>query len=199
MLFFMATPIGALIGTLVARKLNERFDKKPSIVWGTSWWAGCQIVPVVLRMLGWFPENGTLSLEWTLIGIKFVQGVGVVQALISFHSMIADIADEHELQSGRRQEGIFFSAVSFSNKVTTGLGTFFAGYALTLIGWPEGASVVSATDVPDEKIMWLGLIYGPIVSGFAILCVYCYSKHDLDKARHDQIVAQLSVLRGQNS
>ena len=152
-------------------------------------------MPVVLRMMGWFPENGTASLEWTLIGIKFVQGVGVVQALISFHSMIADIADEHELQTGRRQEGIFFSAVSFSNKVTTGLGTFVAGFVLWIIGWPEGAQIVAANDVPADKIMWLGLLYGPIVSGFAVVCVYCYSKHDLDKKRHDEILDQLQVMR----
>ena len=199
LLFFMATPIGALLGTFFARRLNERFGKKPSVVYGTLWWAGCQIVPVILRLLGWFPENGTEALLWTLIGIKFVQGVGVVQALVSFHSMVADIADEHELVTGRRQEGIFFAAVSFSNKVTTGLGSFVAGLALSIIAWPSGSEIVSAADVPEQTLVWLGLIYGPIVSGFAVVCAYCYSKHNLDKARHDEIMAELTVRRAESS
>ncbi len=195
LMFFMATPVGALLGTLVARRLNERFGKKPSVVYGTLWWALCQTVPVVLRLLGWFPENDTQALLWTLIGIKLVQGLGVVQALVSFNSMVADIVDEHELSTGKRQEGIFFSAVSFSNKVTTALGTFMAGVALKLINWPQGADVVSAADIPPHTLQWLGLIYGPIVCGFALVCIYCYSKHNLDKARHDEILQQLKIMR----
>ncbi len=194
-LFFIATPIGALLGTMFARRLNELFGKKPSVVYGTLWWALCQTVPVVLRLLDWFPQNHSAELLWTLIFIKFVQGLGVVQALVSFNSMIADIVDEHELTTGKRQEGIFFSAVSFSNKVTTALGTFVAGIALKLIAWPQGSDVLSAADIPTQTLQWLGLIYGPIVTGFALVCIYCYSKHDLDKARHDEILAELKVMR----
>jgi len=195
LLFFMATPVGALIGSLFARSLNERFDKKPSVIFGTSWWAGCQVLPVVLRLVGWFPENGTTELVWTLIVIKFVQGLGVVQALITFSSMVADIVDEHELNTGMRQEGVFFAAISFSNKVTTGLGSAVGGFALTLIAWPVGAHIRSAADVPADTLMWLGMIYGPIVAGFAIVSVYCYTKHNLNKARHEEIVTQLRRVR----
>ena len=195
MFFFMATPVGALIGTFFARSINERIGKKPSVLFGTTWWAACQVVPVVLRLLGWFPENGTPELVWTLVVIKFVQGFGVVQALVTFSSMVADIVDEHELNTGHRREGIFFSAVSFSNKVTTGAGSAVAGFALTLIAWPTGPDIRGAADVPPETIMWLGLIFGPIVAGFAIVCVYCYSKHDLDKTRHDEIVTRLEIMR----
>ncbi len=197
LLFFMATPLGALAGTFVARALNERFDKKPSIVLGTAWWAGCQVLPVVLRLLDWFPENGTSELLWTLIVIKFLQGLGVIQALITFNSMVADVVDEHELSTGRRQEGIFFAAVSFSNKVTTGIGSAVAGFALTLIAWPTGPDIRSAADVPADTLMWLGLIYGPIVTGFAVVSVYCYSKHTLDQRRHREIVVALEKMRRQ--
>lgn len=199
LLFFMATPIGALAGTFIARALNERFDKKPSIVFGTAWWAAWQMVPVVLRLLGWFPENGTGELLWTLIFIKFVQGVGVIQSLITFNSMVADIVDEHELSTGKRQEGIFFAATSFSNKVTTGIGSAVAGFALTLISWPNGPDIRTAADVPVETLVWLGLIYGPIVTGFAVVSVYCYSKHNLDQARHREIVQALQIKRAQAS
>lgn len=47
--------------------------------------------------------------------------------------MVADIADGHELATGKRQEGIFFSAVSFANKTTTGLGSLIGGVGLDLI------------------------------------------------------------------
>lgn len=194
-LFFTAYPVGVMLGTLVARRLNQIFDKKPSIVFGTAWWALCQIVPVVLRIFGWFPENGTDALLVTLVCIKFVQGVGVVQALVTFGSMVADIVDEHELKSGKRQEGIFFASVSFSGKFTTGIGNVVGGIALDLISWPRGVAIQTAADVPAETIIWLGLVYGPIVAGFAVLSVWCYTKHRLDRQRHREIVAALAERR----
>lgn len=189
--FFAAYPVGIMVGSFIARSLNERFDKKPSVVFGTGWWALCQIVPVVLRLLGWFPENGTDALLYTLVAVKFLQGMGVVQALITFGSMVADIVDEHELNTGKRQEGIFFASVSFSGKFTTGVGNVVGGIALDLISWPRGVAIQTAADVPPETLAWLGLIYGPIVSGFAIVSVWCYSKHHLDRNRHAEIVREL--------
>ena len=193
--FFAATPVGALIGTALASPLTRWFDKKPSVIIGTLCWALCQVIPVVLRLLGWFPENGTDELLYSLIVIKFIQGLGVVQALVAFNSMVADVVDEHELITGLRQEGIFFSSVSFSNKMTSGIGTVAAGFALALIDWPTGAAVQTAADIDPETIAWLGLIYGPIVSGFALVSAYCYSKYGLNRQRHAEIVEELAVLR----
>jgi Na+/melibiose symporter-like transporter len=155
----------------------------------------CQIVPVVLRIFGFFQENGTDALLITLVCVKFVQGVGVVQALITFGSMVADIVDEHELKTGKRQEGIFFASVSFSGKFTTGIGNVVGGIALDLISWPRGVAIQSAADVPPETITWLGLVYGPIVAGFAVVSVWCYSKHRLDRHRHRESVTELEVRR----
>jgi glycoside/pentoside/hexuronide:cation symporter, GPH family len=195
--FYIASPIGVMVGATFAGKLTTWFDKKPSVVWGTAWWSACQIVPVVLRMLDWFPQNGTTALVETLVAIKFVQGVGVVQSLVTFGSMVADIADEHELLHGKRQEGIFFAAASFANKCTTGFGNIVAGVALDLIAWPRGAHIQSAADVPHETIIQLGLIYGPVVAGFAVVCVWCFSHYTLTRQRHQAIVAAL-VARGRD-
>ena len=199
LLFFAATPVGALLGTAIASTLTRWFDKKPSVIIGTLCWALCQVIPVVLRLLGWFPENGTAELLYSLIAIKFIQGLGVVQALIAFNSMVADVVDEHELITGMRQEGIFFSSVSFSNKMTSGIGTVAAGFALAFIDWPTGADVQTASDIGAETIAWLGLIYGPIVSGFALVSAYCYSKYGLNRQRHTEIAEELAILRKQRA
>jgi glycoside/pentoside/hexuronide:cation symporter, GPH family len=193
--FFAAYPVGIMAGSLFARRLNMWFDKKPSIVFGTAWWALCQILPVVLRLLGWFPENGTGELVTTLVFVKFVQGMGVVQALVTFGSMVADIVDEHELATGKRQEGIFFASVSFSGKFTSGIGNVVGGIALDLIAWPRGPEIRTAADVPPETLVWLGLVYGPIVAGFAVVSVWCYSKHRLNRERHAEIVVELDRRR----
>jgi Na+/melibiose symporter-like transporter len=194
-----AAPIGIMVGALFTRRLNRLFDKKPAVVWGTAFWAFCQLVPVVLRFVDAFPANSTSELLWTLVVIKFLQGAGVAQALVSFNSMIADIADENELATGKRQEGIFFAAVSFANKSTVGLGNILAGTALDVIHWPRGTQIQSAADIPTHTINLLGILSGPIVAAFCVICVWCYGHYHLTRERHEQIQTALGTARRQRA
>lgn len=196
LLMTIAAPIGLILGSPLVRPLHERFDKRTSLVFGSAGWAALQVVPVALRLWGWFPENGAPSLVPTLVAFKFCQGVIVQQALVSFGSMMADVTDEHELTTGRRTEGIFFGAVAFSGKLSSGLGTFIGGVGLDLIAFPRGTSVETAADVAPQTIAQLGLLSGPIVAGFGVVSVWCYTHYRLDRARHAEIIAALQGSRG---
>ncbi|MGE4609462.1 MAG: MFS transporter, partial [Myxococcota bacterium] len=179
--------------------LHTRFDKKAGLVIGTAGWATLQILPVALRLFGWFPDNGDSALVPTLVSCRFIQGVIVQQALVSFGSMMADVADEHELSSGRRTEGIFFGAVAFSGKLSSGLGTFFGGIGLDLISFPRGTNIQTAADVDPETIVQLGILYGPVVAAFGIISVWCYTHYGLDRARHAQIISELQEIRAERA
>ena len=196
--YSIAVPIGVIVGTFFTKYLHARWDKKPGVIFGAVFWSVCQILPVTLRLIDLFPQNGTTTLFVVLVVIKFFQGIGAVQALVSFSSMVADIADEHELKTGKRQEGIFFGAFSFSNKSESGLGTLGAGIGLDLIKWPTGSAIQSAADVPTDTLVHLGLLFGPIVSGFAVFAVWCFSQYDLTRGKHQEIIEQLAVVRSKN-
>lgn len=189
--FFIANPIGLLIGVLLTRKLGILFDKKPLVLWGTGGWLLCQITPVILRTVDCFPANGTSELIWVLVAFKFLQGIVLAQIIVPFNSMVADIVDEHQLESGERNEGIFFAAVGFAGKATSGLGSVASGVALDLISWPKGSAVISAADVPAVTIGALGLVYGPGIAAFGLVSMWLYSHHSLDRARHREIQAEL--------
>ena len=197
-IYATAAPIGVVLGSFFTRGIHARWGKKPGVIFGTSAWAICQILPIALRLLDLFPANHTSELLVLLVAIKFVQGLTVVQALVSFGSMVADIADEHELATGKRQEGIFFGASSFSNKSASCLGTLAAGVALDLINWPKGQAIQSAADVPPDTLIQLALLCGPIVSGFALVSVWCYSHYDLSRQAHQNILDQLAERRLQH-
>ena len=197
--YFLAFPIGVMLGTVLARRMNELFDKKACIILGTSGWATLQIVPVVLRLLGWFPENDTPELILTLTSFRFFQGLVVAQSLVSFNSMIPDIVDEHELKTGKRQEGIFFAAISFSAKATHGLGTVVAGVALWLIDWPGGTEVTSAAAVTEQNIYSLGLVFGPVVALFAVASVVLLLRMPMSRGHHQRVMVELRAQRATNS
>lgn len=191
----VAYPIGLMLGAMLAPAFLRRFDKRAALLFGTLWWGALQVAPVVLRLLGVFPENGDPSLIPTYMGIRFFHGMGSVMANVAFGAALADIADENELRSGRRQEGIFFSTSSFSLNFATGIGGLIAGVALDVINWPRGPQVRTAADVGAESLFNLGLIYGPCVVMFSVVTMWCYSNYRLDRAKHALILSQLAERR----
>ena len=49
--------------------------------------------------------------------------LGIAMLTISVLSALADIADEHELDTGRRQEGMFYAARTFFAQALGGSAT----------------------------------------------------------------------------
>ena len=194
---FMASVLGLMLGAFFTHLLLRRAEKRLGLLLGASVWAVCQVIPVALRLLEILPENGEAALFWTLFGFKFVQGVILQQAHVAFGSMMADVADEHEYQVGERQEGIFFGAVAFSAKATSGFGTLVAGVGLDIIDWPRGGEAGERVVVPAETLVDLGILYGPVVAGFAVVAIWCFTRYDLTRARHARIREALRERRGE--
>ena len=75
--------------------------------------------------------------------------------------MLADVADEHELKTGRRQEGIFFGGLSLAGKLGIGMGNAVAGFVLTLIRFPTQAEPGT---IAPSTLHALGFVAGPGVA-----------------------------------
>ncbi|MDE0692187.1 MAG: MFS transporter [Gammaproteobacteria bacterium] len=191
----LAYPVGVMLGSFFCPAFFNRFGKKAGLMFGACSWPLWQTLPIVARLLDWFPENGDPMLVVLLVAIKVVQGACTVQANVAFGSMVADIVDEHEYETGHRQEGIFFAASSFSAKATSGIGNVIAGVALDIISWPRGAHIRTAADVPPETLVNLGLVYGPIVAAFGFVSVWCYTHYRLSRERHAEILDVLAERR----
>ena len=191
----VAYPLGVMLGAFAAPTVFARWGKKAGLIFGGLSWPFWQILPIVLRLAGWFPENGEALLIPLLCVFRVIQGASTVQANVAFGSMVADTVDEHELDTGHRQEGIFFAASSFSAKAASGMGNIVAGFGLDIIDWPRGAHVKTAADVPPETLVHLGLMYGPFVAGFGFVSVWCYTHYKLTRERHEEILAELELRR----
>ncbi|MFX3658308.1 MAG: MFS transporter [bacterium] len=64
---------------------------------------------IVLRLFtDWLPQNGTPELLALLLTFVFIAGLCSPAVLITVNAMFADVADEQELLTGERQEGIIF-------------------------------------------------------------------------------------------
>jgi glycoside/pentoside/hexuronide:cation symporter, GPH family len=184
--------VGIVLGVAVTRPLTERLDKKRAALLLAVFGVTIGPAPIFLRLLGWFPANGAPA----LLPILFVHLTVLVTAAVSIGivvaSMLADVVDENELETGKAQEGMFMAAVTFAVKAASGLGGLFAGMALDIIDFPRGAD---AGPVTPDKVRALGLAVGPGLMAFYFLTLFFMTRYRITRERHHEVRAALEERR----
>ena len=180
----IASGIGGILALFLASTLGEKFDKKRAVLYSTIAFSILFSLPYNLRLLGIFPENG----ESSLILIYFVcvlfayMFLWIVLSIVG--SMMADVVDEFELKTNNRNEGLFFSSMSFAYKCTVGLGYFIAGVLLEIIAFPKQVGI---EDVPIKTIEGLGFIGGPVLMSIYLMAIIFLIAYPINKKRYNEI------------
>lgn len=182
------TLLGILVGSPLSMALAGRLDKRDLFIGGMAIYALLTMAPPLLHVLGLFP--GGAALKPTLLATLFLSGIVGAAATVAAGSLLADIADEHELATGRRQEGLFFGALSFARKASTGAGTILGGVFLSAIAFPTQAEPGS---VDPSLVTAVGLCAGPGTAIFGITGVWIARRYRADRAAHAAVQAALAA------
>ena len=188
----LAGPLGSMLGYAVARRFFVWLDKRNAMIVGGLLWMVLHALPVTLYLAGWAPAPGTWATALFLTLIIVFAGAAIAQLIVGVGTAMADIADENELASGRRQEGVFFGASAFANKCSAALGSYLAGLSLTWIGWPSGEAVRTAADIPADTLLQLAILSGPMILLLALPGLACLRGYRLDRG---QLAAIQTALR----
>ena len=191
-LFVIGSAVGYFTAFSLTTTMHRRFDKRPTIVTAVVLLAILPAMPVILRMVGFFPENGEPMLLPLMITFSGLAGVCLAVANISVMSALADIADENELLYGQRQEGMLYSARTFFAKADNALGHFLAGLTLDLIAFPVKSK---PGEVDPDVIYWLGVIDSPVTIIPGLLAACFYAGYRIDRKRHAEIRRRLETAR----
>jgi len=167
----------------------RRFGKPKTIVYLSLATAVIGPLPAILHYYGITPPNGTNALVFAISGFVILHQAFVIAHLNLLGSMLPDVADEVQLKSGMRQEGILNSAMMFTSKVTFGIGAFIAGLTVEFIGFDR---VTTIADVTPDMLSRLALYVGPGLSVIVLISAYIFSHYDIDAERHRQIRATLA-------
>ena len=191
----MLVIISALMGLLIAPWASKRWGKKGAALRLGILAFTVQPLPVLFRLLGWMPENGDPLLFPILATINTIDLGFIIAMQAIFFSMLADLVEHSEVKTGRRNEGVFFSALTFIRKTNQGIGAFVAGLMLQVVAFPEGAS---PADVPAESVLQLGTLLVPsqwLLWG-AMLVALAYYR--LDRAQHQSNLTAIQSRDGRS-
>jgi Na+/melibiose symporter-like transporter len=148
--------------------------------------------PVLGRFAGLLPANGSAALIPCLLAFTFLYYFAAAVHMISVLSILADIADEHELRTGARQEGLLYAARTFFSKLSSGLGHLVSGLAIDWIAFPTAAK---PGEVAQGLVKELALLDGPLASIPVFFAIYCYRRYAIDRACHERIQGELRFAR----
>jgi Na+/melibiose symporter-like transporter len=188
----MGVFVSAIIGFALAPVVTRRLGKKHgAMIVGVLAVVGLPL-PIMLRLLGVLPGNDASLVFWFVLGTNVIDIGLIICFQILTTSMMADLVEQSELQTGRRSEGVFFSAVTFVRKSVQGLGIMTASLVLYMANFPAGAGV---SEVPGEAVWRLGAYYVPVVLLLWGAMMTTLSRYQLDRAGHEENLRQLAQQR----
>lgn len=168
--FIVVTPISQRLGKARAAALLALL----TLVIGT--------LPYWTRIAGLFPEPGDPIMIPLLFGFLITSTATGISAMILTLSMIADVSDQYEYDTGKRTEGLFSSGMFFMQKVVNGLGILLSGLIIALVGLPQGAA--SGT-VDPEIVDNLALFYVVLATIIAAIGAWAYTLFPLGEKDHE--------------
>ena len=182
--FQAAFYLGAMLGVLVWLRAAKRLEKQRLCI--------LSFAGVALLMVGAVYAVG----EGQWLGTGNVTGMALGHALAGFFgaalwfvpgSMIADIADEDELETGRRREASFFGAFYFGQQLAAGASVLLTGGLLDwYAGLAPGRIEQSATTIDR-----IAVLYGLLPAVLLVAAVASLSRYTLTKSRLALVQAAL--------
>ena len=186
----LALVISVICAPWIAKIASRKFGKKNTLAISIFFGASIAFSPLILFLIAGLDF---MSLNQRLLFVFLTNGVGnafFIAYVIMIDSMITDTIDENELNTGKREEGLFFAARSFCTKASYGLGAFFAGLSLDIIKFPKQAAPDS---VDAGTLMDLAVLAGPVCLLLFLATIIISNRYDLSQQRHQEIIDQITA------
>jgi GPH family glycoside/pentoside/hexuronide:cation symporter len=173
----------ALIMLFVWQVVSERIGKKAVYFLGSSIWIVAQAGLFLI-------QPGQVRLLYLL---AIMAGIGVSVAYLVPWSMIPDVIELDELNTGQRREGVFYSFMVLLQKFGLALALLLVGQALELAGFissPPGGDVPVQ---PDSALLAIRIAVGPLPTIVLIIGLILAYFYPITKEIHDEIRLKLQA------
>lgn len=166
----------------VCAALSKRLGKKRLYYLGSAIW-----IPVQAAL--YFLQPGQSGL---LFGLCLLASFGVAVAYVVPWSILPDVIDLDELQTGHRREGTFYSFMTLLQKLGLALGLFLVGAALKASGFIRVLPEQPMPEQPESALHTIRLFMGPIPLLFVLCALVLVYFYPLTREVHAEIMLKLS-------
>jgi GPH family glycoside/pentoside/hexuronide:cation symporter len=161
---------------------SGKYGKKWAYSAGAGLWA--------LVMFGFFlmPQG----VAWPMYILIFFAGIGVSVAYLLPWSMLPDVVEYDELQTGQRREGVYYGLFVFLQKLGLSLGLALSNFILEAAGYINPDVAGEAVAQPDSVLFVLRLFVSFIPAFLLLLSLPIAVSYPITPAKFAEIREQLA-------
>ena len=176
--------IGAILGAILAATIANGQEKRNVCITVFVITILTAPIPLALRLLDpytsmtLFPENNTDLIWWILILHTGIEDLLRAMGFTLVISMIYDIVENSQINTGRRDEGIFMTGPGLIQKILSGLGIFILGFVLQYLNFDPNIATNSESKPPINELVLFQITVGPLLTliGTSFLFLYNISR-----------------------
>lgn len=177
----LAVQSTAMITLFFWSKLSERVGKKVVYFLGMSLW-------IIAQGGLFFMQPGQVGLMY---GLAIVAGCGVSTGYLVPWSMLPDVVDLDELNTGQRREGVFYSFIVLLQKISLAIALAALGQGLSWAGFVQSEAGGAAPVQPESALWVIRFVIGPAPTLFlAIGMIFAYL-YPISREIHSEILLKL--------
>lgn len=172
----------ALVMLFFWSNLSKKVGKKVVYFLGMSLW--------IIAAAGlYFLQPGQIGLMYLM---AVMAGFGVSTAYLVPWSMIPDVIELDELQTGQRREGVFYGFMVLLQKFGLAFGLFLVGNALQAYGFKEAvAGQTGLPTQPESALLAIRLAVGPLPTICLIAGLFLTYFYPITREMHAEIMLKL--------
>lgn len=170
-------------------RVSVRIGKKRTYMLGALIWA-------LAMTTVWFLPRGVVA---PMLVVAFFAGTGVSVAYLIPWSMLPDVVDYDELQTGERREGIYYGFFVMLQQIGLSVGLAISNFMLDGAGYVAPETVGGVVEQPESVLVVLRLFVSLIPAGILLLSLPLAQLYPLSAERHAEIRAELDARKGDSA
>jgi glycoside/pentoside/hexuronide:cation symporter, GPH family len=186
-LMVLILQVTAFLFLMVWTRVSGRIGKK------RTYYAGVAIWIVAMILIFFLPPGEVLPVYF----VSFLAGIGISVAYLIPWSMLPDVIEYDELQTGERREGAYYGLFVFLQKVGLSLGLAVSGFVLDAAGYinPDVAGVQVAQPEGVVTVLRLFVSFIPVIA--LLLSIPFAMAYPITPERFAEIRSELAARKGE--
>ena len=183
----LALQFTSFIFLLVWTAVSQRIGKK------AVYYIGCTIWISISVVLFFVPAG----IAWPIYIIAPIAAMGVAVCFLVPWSLLPDVVDLDELETGQRREGIFYGFFVFLQKLGLSIGIVFSNLALENAGYitPEYEGATLAATQPDSVLLALRIFVSIVPAVILLVSFLVIRLYPISRQRLEEIQNELELRR----
>ena len=181
----LAIQLSSFIWVLIWARVSDKIGKKNIYYLGAGFF--------VAALMGLYFLQPGQTVQTFLLAI--MGGIGISVGYLVPWSMLPDVIELDELETGQRREGVFYGFFVFLQKMGLALGMFISGWALELSGYVNASAANPDPVQPASALLTIRWLIGPASAAVLLLSFVAVYFYPITREKHAELRAQIERKR----